>query len=321
MITVFVIYFVGSNNSNTTLISKDKLDLSQQVISGSDGIFYISTDGFLKKISNSNVTTISSINTSFSPKISYNGENISYINPDTRELTVYRVDQQGSENSPLTKIERVAFTQWQDNNNLVLVQLSQNQTNYGEYFNTEDIRPNLQGQLIRVNILTNNKEVLGEINLQELLLSNPNYVLFITKDSDTVQQINKFNIPTKQITQITRQAISQIKIINNNNVLLKSPTDNFPKLIQGSSLQEINIPTDINLISGINQESPQSLYYIKKSSDDNIFYRYSLIKSSENQLSKLDPSITNPINTTTQPKQLIIFTQDGIYSVNNKVIE
>lgn len=320
VITIIIVFFVGSNNSSVTLISKDKLDLSQQIVADTNTIYYISEDGFLKKINNSTVSTISSVNTSFSPKISYNGENISYINPSNREFTVYRTDQQGSNNTPLVKIDRVAFSQWQDNNNIILVQLSPNQTNFGEYFNTEDFRPNIQGSLIRVNVLTKNKELLGEINLQELLLSNPNYVLYTTKEKDTLLQINKFNIDSKQITQLTKQSISQVKIINNNNILIKSPMDNFPKLIQGATIQEVGILTDTNLITGLNINSIQSLFSITKKKDDNIFSKYNISKSSENVLQKLDPVITNPINTVVLPKQLIIFSQDGIYVVNNNKV-
>ncbi len=320
VITTIIIFFVGSNNSNIALISKDKLDLSQPIVTGENTIYYISEDGFLKKISNSTVTTISSINTSFSPKVSYNGENISYINPSNRELTVYRTDQQGSENTPLVKVDRVAFTQWQDNTNLILVQLNPSQTNYGEYFNTENVRPNIQGSLVRINTLTNNKEVLGEVNLQELLLSNPDYVLYTTKESNTQLQVNKFTVASKQITQIAKQAISQAKIVNNNNIIIKSPTDNFPKLIQGGSVQEVNLSTDINLITGLNTSSMQFLFAVTKQKNDNIFSKYTISKLSENELQKLDPVITNPVNTVVLPKQLIVFSQDGIYIVNNNKV-
>lgn len=317
---IIVIFVVGSNNTKVTLVSKDKLDQSQQIIASDNAVFYISEDGYLKKITNSTVSTVSSINTNFSPKISYSGENISYINPTTRELIVYRTDQQGTENTPLLKIDRVAFTQWQDNNNLILVQLKPGDSNFGEYFNTEDVRPNIQGSLVRVNVLTKNTELLGEINLQELLLSNTNYVLFTTKETDTLLQINKFDITSKRVTEVTKQAITQVKIINNNNVLIKSPVDNFPKLIQGASVQNIDISTNTNLVTGLNSQSIQSLFFISREGDDNLFNKYNLSKSTQNVLQKIDPVITNPINTVILPKQLFIFSQDGVYVINNNKV-
>lgn len=66
------------------------------------------------------------------------------------------------------------------------------------------------------------------------------------------------------MTEVTKQAITQVKIINNNNVLIKSPVDNFPKLIQGASVQNIDISTNTNLITGLNNQSIQSLFFISR---------------------------------------------------------
>ncbi len=313
---------LNTNQSTVNLIVKDKLDRSQPIITYKDSIYYISTDGLLKKINNTTVTTVSSINTSYSPKISYNGENISYINPKTRELTVYKTESQGSKIAPLFQADRVAFTQWQDDNNIIYIQLNPSQTNYGEYFNTEDVRPNIQGTIIRANTLTKNKEVLGVLTLHDLLLTNPNYIIFTTSEANYLTKINKFDIPTKTISPITTLILSQTKILNNNNILIQSPEDNYPKLIQSSVLQEVKTPTEISLITGLNLDNLKSLFYIITKKDTNILSNIILVNNKTSEIQQLDDIITNPINITALSKQVVVFTEDGVYLVkNNRVTE
>lgn len=309
------------NTTKTTLVSKDKLDISQSIVTYKDSVFFITTDGQLKQITNNTVTTIGPVNINFSPKISYDGNNISYINPTTRDLTVYKTTEQGSKTAPIVKVGGVAFSQWQDESNIAYVQFEKLDNNYNNYFNSEEIQPNIKGRIYSTNINTKAVIPLGDIYLQDLLLSNPAYILYSYRESIDTYTINKLDIQTKGISQLPKQNLNQRKIINNNNILIESPQEDYPKLIQGSEVKQLNIPTDILLISGISNQNILNTYSIIKKKDQNIFTKTNIQSNQSNTILELDTVITNPINLALLDKKLIVFTQDGIYLVSNDEVK
>ncbi len=325
VIFVGILYIITVFSFNTEkqpqLISKDKIDNNQNIITYNNLVYYISTDGLLKQISDSTVNTIGSINTDFSPSISYDGTNVSYINPNTRELTVFKTNQQGSGSSPIIKANGVAFAAWQDEVNLIYLQYQDINNKYDTFYDPEDTQPNIKGTIYSVNINTKTITPIGNVNIQNLLLANPKYLIYSYRESANTFTINKYDLNTKKTSLIAKKNLSHYKVLNNNNLLIESPTEDYPYLIKNAELIQLKIPTSVYLISSRNNTDIKSTFNIVKKKDINEFSKTTIDTNNTEIITDLDKIITNPINLAVLEKQLIVFTQDGVYLINSDKVK
>ncbi len=321
VIVYIVTVFSTSGEKQPELISKDVIDNNQNLITYKDSVFYISKDGLLKEIRNNQVNSIGSINTDFSPSISYDGTNVSYINPNTKQLTVYKTNQQGSGNLPLIQVSGVAFAIWQDESNLLYIQYQDINNKFDTFYDPEDTQPNIKGDAYTVNINTKVTQPLGRFNIQNPLMANPQYLIYSYRESANVFTINKLTISSKSISQITKKNLTSHKVLNNNNLLFESADEDYPYLIKNSELLQLKIPTRVNLITSFSNSDIKSTYNILKKKDFNQLTKTDINTNSSETLINIDPIITNPINVVVINKKVIIFSQDGVYVINNDKVK
>lgn len=300
------------------LLSTDIVDTNQDIIVNNNDIYYITSNGFIRKISGNVTSPLGSVNTNFSPQLSDNAEHISFIDPDTRELTVQITQQQGSASTPLIRVGGVAFTSWQDSNNLVYVQFQNINNKYDKFYDPEDSQPNIIGNLFSVDLKNNKTTLVSPINLQDILLANPNYIIYSYRESANDYSIKKLDINSKQTTSITNKAISGYKKINNNNIIISSGLDNYPFLIQNGNLIELKTSTKANLITALNISEFKNAYSVVPKKDNYVLEKISTNSGSASLERNLEEIITNPISIVASPERFVIFTQDGVYTIPYK---